>query len=140
MHQPITDEPKSTKTIVMLTSVIESATRITGGTGTFSDMMMITASLKFCEDKYSKNSRLGFWDDLVLVRFHLGGIALKACPTKNATIDNWTCPFVSLLEISHIAKLIFLIEYQFMDTPILDPEITLAKQYNNAFVEGQTRL
>lgn len=136
MHQNNNPE-KVTKTIVALTTFIEGCMKIMAGTGTYSDMVVATTVLRYCENKLEINPRLGFVDELKEIRITLSDILNRVTSGKIPTIDDWICPFVTITESNDIERFIFLLEHQFVGAPVLDTDKSLDDQYKEIIKRGR---
>jgi hypothetical protein len=134
MHQPTESgkQAQTTKTIIAFETILNSSVKIGSGTGGYVDLTNLTAALKFCEEKVSTNPRLGFKEELRMVRVSFSNILHRALGVKEPSIDNWTCPFVTKVEQKDLQNLMFLLRNQFIGAPLLETDIPLDDHFRKA--------
>lgn len=123
------DKKEVVKTEVNYETIVVSANSVYRGTGTYDNMALLSAVVKFCEKKVKDNERLGYWDELQEIREALIAITQRACTYGKPSTENWFNPFVLHCEQDAISRLLFLVKNQYMETPMLDPSTALRQYY-----------
>jgi hypothetical protein len=128
MHQTqSSNKTETAKTSIPFETFVDSAVRMGGGTGTYSDLANILVAHRFCDP------RLGFGVELSMIRESFLDIVEKINKYGKCTPENWLSPFLTKRHERDIENLVFLVRNQFAGPPLLDTNIPLDDHFRNAF-------